>query len=238
MQNAEEHTHGFTAPDLGFGAWRNSLILAAISAARSTRRAADRVPGVRASPTATGWRSPMSLAIVTARPRPATSALLHALAHAPAVRVLGRCRTLARRRARRVRPVAADPHQDAWLGPVDGEPAFLVETYDPAHCALAGLPELRPGDLGMHLLVAPPDTPRPRADLRRHAARSCAFCFDEPQCDRVVVEPDVRNVRIAAKNAEVGFVVLREIDLPGKRAALACARREDFAASVDAASRR
>ncbi|WP_127794983.1 lysine N(6)-hydroxylase/L-ornithine N(5)-oxygenase family protein [Agromyces sp. LHK192] len=30
VQNAEEHTHGLTAPDLGFGAWRNSNILAAV----------------------------------------------------------------------------------------------------------------------------------------------------------------------------------------------------------------
>ena len=30
MQNAEEHTHGLTAPDLGFGAWRNSHILSSI----------------------------------------------------------------------------------------------------------------------------------------------------------------------------------------------------------------
>lgn len=27
VQNAEEHTHGLTAPDLGFGAWRNSVII-------------------------------------------------------------------------------------------------------------------------------------------------------------------------------------------------------------------
>ncbi|MFH8248756.1 lysine N(6)-hydroxylase/L-ornithine N(5)-oxygenase family protein [Microbacterium sp. B2969] len=31
VQNGEEHTHGLTAPDLGFGAWRNSTILAAIT---------------------------------------------------------------------------------------------------------------------------------------------------------------------------------------------------------------
>lgn len=29
--NGEEHTHGVTAPDLGFGAWRNSVILAAVT---------------------------------------------------------------------------------------------------------------------------------------------------------------------------------------------------------------
>ncbi len=31
VQNGEEHTHGLTAPDLGFGAWRNSSILATIT---------------------------------------------------------------------------------------------------------------------------------------------------------------------------------------------------------------
>lgn len=31
VQNGEEHTHGLTAPDLGFGAWRNSSILASIT---------------------------------------------------------------------------------------------------------------------------------------------------------------------------------------------------------------
>ena len=30
MQNAEEHTHGFIAPDLGMGAYRNSVIIAAM----------------------------------------------------------------------------------------------------------------------------------------------------------------------------------------------------------------
>lgn len=31
VQNAEEHTHGITAPDLGFGPWRNSSILATVT---------------------------------------------------------------------------------------------------------------------------------------------------------------------------------------------------------------
>ena len=31
VQNAEEHTHGLTAPDLGMGAWRNATILACIT---------------------------------------------------------------------------------------------------------------------------------------------------------------------------------------------------------------
>src|SRR5690606_40992929 len=30
VQNGEEHTHGFVAPDLGMGAFRNSVIIAAL----------------------------------------------------------------------------------------------------------------------------------------------------------------------------------------------------------------
>ena len=53
---------------------------------------------------------------------------------------------------------------------------------------------------------------------------------------RVVVEPDVGNRKIAAKNAAAGFRVLREVDLGrgahAKRAALSVATRADFAASA------
>lgn len=125
--------------------------------------------------------------------------------------------------------VAADPRQDAWLGFVDDEPTFLVETYDPTGVLLDGIPEVRTGDLGMHLLVSPP-TGAPVHGLTSDVMRATvAFCFDELGAARVVVEPDVRNVRIAAKNAEVGFQVLRELDLPGKRAALAVCTRDAFA---------
>ena len=31
VQNAEEHSHGFVAPDLGMGAYRNSVLVAAIT---------------------------------------------------------------------------------------------------------------------------------------------------------------------------------------------------------------
>ena len=31
VQNAEEHSHGFVAPDLGMGAYRNSVIVAAMT---------------------------------------------------------------------------------------------------------------------------------------------------------------------------------------------------------------
>lgn len=131
--------------------------------------------------------------------------------------------------------IAADPHHDAFLGRVDGEPAFLLERYDPARSPLAGLPELRPGDAGMHLLVAPPAGP-PRTGLTTEVFRAAMeLCLADPAVRRVVVEPDARNERIRAKNVAAGFVELREVELPDKTAVLSVCTREDFAraASVD-----
>lgn len=132
--------------------------------------------------------------------------------------------------AREYDAITDDPHQNAWLGSADGEPQFLAETYDPAHSELAGLPELRPGDLGMHVLVAPPVTPRTGFTTAVFRA-VMDFCFAEPTVERVVVEPDVRNDRIAALNAAAGFVVARHVDLSSKTAALSFCTREAYATS-------
>lgn len=131
--------------------------------------------------------------------------------------------------------IAAHPHHDAWLGRVGGEPAFLAETYDPRlapEVGLADLPEVRAGDLGMHVLVAPPEPGRgPQPGFtRRVFAAVLAHCFADPAVRRVVVEPDVRNERIARLNEEAGFVVARVLDLPGKRAALSFCTRSAWEA--------
>jgi siderophore synthetase component len=117
--------------------------------------------------------------------------------------------------------VQADPAQAAWLGRRDGVPVFLAETYDPARVLLTDVFAAEPGDVGMHLLVAPPP-----ADGRVHGLTSAVMrtvvehCRDVLGARRVVVEPDVRNTAVHAKNAEVGFRVLREVDVDGKRALL------------------
>lgn len=117
--------------------------------------------------------------------------------------------------------VQADPAQAAWLGRRDGRPCFLVETYDPARVLLDDVWAAEPGDVGMHLLVAPPPT-----DARVHGLTTAVMhaavehCRDALGATRVVVEPDVRNTAVQAKNAEVGFRALREVDLGEKRALL------------------
>ena len=136
--------------------------------------------------------------------------------------------------------IAADPHHQAWWGRVDGEPAFLVETYDPAcsaHSAIAGLPEVRPGDLGMHVLVAPTDTPV-HGFTRAVFAAVLDHCFADPAVRRVVVEPDARNHRIRALNRAFGFRELRTIALPTKEGMLSVRDRDHLTPeSLDLAQR-
>ena len=127
--------------------------------------------------------------------------------------------------------IADDPHHEALLGRADGEPAFLMERYDPAHSPLAGLPELGLGDVGMHLFVAPTDTPV-HGFTSAVMRRVMEACFADAAVRRVVVEPDARNDRIAVLNAAVGFVVARTVQLPDKTAVLSFCTREGYTASA------
>lgn len=134
----------------------------------------------------------------------------------------------------------ADPAQQAWVGeeligeeqeladqatgrgPVP-EPLVYVETYDPARVLLTEVFDAQPGDLGMHLLTAPPPE---EAAGRRSGLTSAVMgavighCLSTLGARRIVVEPDAGNSAILRKNAEAGFEVLREVDLPDKRAML------------------
>ncbi|MCW2768728.1 MAG: family N-acetyltransferase [Aeromicrobium sp.] len=126
--------------------------------------------------------------------------------------------------------IAVNPHHEAWLGRVDGTPAFLAETYDPEHSELSGRYDWQPGDIGMHLLVAPTD--RPRSGFTSAVLRTVMeLCLDDPRRRRVVVEPDIRNRRIAALSESAGFTVVAEVELSDKIAALSTCTREDFATS-------
>ncbi|MFF8400776.1 GNAT family N-acetyltransferase [Streptomyces sp. NPDC015684] len=129
--------------------------------------------------------------------------------------------------------IAADEHHHAFLGLHEDQPAFLMEKYDPAHRELVGLYEPEPGDVGMHFLVAPTDTPV-HGFTRAVITAVMAFLFEDPATRRVVVEPDVRNTAVHALNAAVGFVPEREIRKPEKQALLSFCTREQFTKAVAA----
>lgn len=127
--------------------------------------------------------------------------------------------------------IDADPAQQAWLGSVGDAPAFFAETYDPARVLLRGIHDSLPGDLGMHVLIAPPGG-RPRHGFTDAVfAAVMAWCFDRLGAERVVVEPDERNDRIRRKNIRAGFTELRRAEVEDggvtKTAVLSVCTRED-----------
>lgn len=123
--------------------------------------------------------------------------------------------------------VAADEHQQAFLGLEDGVPVFVMERYDPVHRELTGLYEPLPGDVGMHFLTPATDTPRSGFTLAVITA-VMARLFEDPAVARVVVEPDVSNTAVHALNEAVGFTAEREIQKPEKMALLSFCTREQF----------
>ncbi|AKJ12198.1 siderophore biosynthesis protein [Streptomyces incarnatus] len=129
-----------------------------------------------------------------------------------------------------------DTHH-AHLVTKDGVPAALFQTYEPAADRVGECYDVRPGDLGVHVLLAPagPGGPRPGwtsallTVLTTYALRT----LDRR---RLVVDPDVRNTGAIARFERQGFVrgpavVLPEADLPDvylpeKRAQLAFLERQ------------
>jgi RimJ/RimL family protein N-acetyltransferase len=129
--------------------------------------------------------------------------------------------------------IAAAPHQDAFIGLLDGRPVCLMERYDPAEVELVGLFDAEPGDIGMHFLTAPADPEGGPVHGFTRAVITAVMTelFEDPAVRRVVVEPDVRNTAVHALNAAVGFRVLRTVRTRHKEALLSVCTREQFEAA-------
>lgn len=123
--------------------------------------------------------------------------------------------------------VADSPHHDAFVGLHDGSPAFVVERYDPGHVEVVGMYPHRDGDVGMHFLCAPTDTPVHGFTLAV-ITTAMELCFADPTVHRVVVDPDVRNTAVHVLNETVGFEVLGTVAKPEKVALLSICTRDRF----------
>jgi hypothetical protein len=123
--------------------------------------------------------------------------------------------------------IQSSGHHHALLGLDAGVPAFLMEEYLPAHSPLNQAYAVQPGDIGMHLLVAPPEKPRRgfTADVMEAVLDRL---FVKPGVDRVVVEPDARNAKIHALNSRLGFRPAGVVTLPDKEALLSFCTQGDF----------
>lgn len=118
-----------------------------------------------------------------------------------------------------------DTHH-AYLICLDDAPIGLFQTYDPAADPVGEHYPVQPGDVGLHLLLAPGRRP-PRGLTEAIGAALLRFVFRDASRRRVVVEPDVRNSLALRRVAAFGFTFGEEIDLPDKRAQLAFLPRGD-----------
>ncbi|MGC9442712.1 GNAT family N-acetyltransferase [Streptomyces sp. WG5] len=129
-----------------------------------------------------------------------------------------------------------DTHH-AFLVVKDDAPVAVFQTYDPEADRVSECYDAEPGDIGVHLLLAPAGTEGARPGWTA-ALSGClvAYVLLGLGRKRIVVDPDVGNEKAIARFLKQGFtpgpaVVLPEIDLPDvylpeKKAQLAFLRRE------------
>lgn len=129
-----------------------------------------------------------------------------------------------------------DTHH-AYLVLKDGTPAALLQTYDPEADRVGACYPVEPGDIGIHLLLAPAAPGDARSGWTGGlAAAIVTYVLLVLDRGRVVVDPDVANEKAVARFVKQGFtagpaVVLPEVDLPDvylpeKKAQLAFLTRE------------
>ncbi|GDY28843.1 GNAT family N-acetyltransferase [Gandjariella thermophila] len=117
------------------------------------------------------------------------------------------------------RQVAGD-HSLPLLVASDAVPAAYLEVYRVARDPLAGHYPHHPHDLGVHVAIGEPS--RTGRGLGRALLRAVAegLLAADPHCQRVVAEPDVRNVPSIRAFTAAGFRPAGEITLPDKTATL------------------
>ncbi|MGX1270981.1 GNAT family N-acetyltransferase [Streptomyces phaeoluteigriseus] len=129
-----------------------------------------------------------------------------------------------------------DTHH-AYLVELDGEPVALLQTYEPSEDRVGECYEVEPGDIGVHVLMAPAGERGARPGWSSALmAVFVSYVLLGKDRRRIVIDPDVRNDKALARFVRQGFeagpvVTLPEIDLPDvylpeKRAQLAFLRRE------------
>ncbi|SNT08480.1 penicillin amidase [Asanoa hainanensis] len=112
------------------------------------------------------------------------------------------------------------PTHHAYLMRLDGRPVGIFQTYEPAADPIGEYYEVREGDFGIHLFVAPADPPVP-GFTGAIAGALFRYVFADPTHHRIVIEPDVDNGHALRRWRRLGFVFGDRVNTPGKTAQLA-----------------
>ncbi|MCL8014564.1 GNAT family N-acetyltransferase [Streptomyces sp. AS02] len=129
-----------------------------------------------------------------------------------------------------------DTHH-AFLVLRDADPVALLQTYEPEADRVSECYDVRPGDIGVHLLLAPAGAGGGRSGWTSALLTvMTSYVFLTLGRQRVVVDPDVRNEKAVARFLKQGFtagpavvlpeIVLPEVHIPRKDAQLAFLTRE------------
>ncbi|MBA0127162.1 acetyltransferase [Haloechinothrix sp. YIM 98757] len=112
----------------------------------------------------------------------------------------------------------AGAHSLPCLVAHDGVDIAYIEVYRVARDGLADYVPHEPHDLGVHIAIG--DRDRTGRGLGRAllAALADGLLAAEPECDRVVAEPDRENTASVIAFRVAGFVQGREVALPDKTA--------------------
>jgi RimJ/RimL family protein N-acetyltransferase len=119
-----------------------------------------------------------------------------------------------------VRRQRAGTHSRPWVVSLDGAPVAYVEVYRVACDVIALHHPVAPHDLGVHIAVGDPVRVGRGLGRRLLADVAEALLAADPACGRVLGDPEATHDVARRAFAAAGFVPVREVDLPHKRAAL------------------
>jgi len=108
-----------------------------------------------------------------------------------------------------------------------GNPAFLLECYQPTKDILGSYYDAKETDRSRHLFVAPPTKKIENFTWYVFVAL-LEFIFHDPLVQRTVGEPDIRNTKVLARNLQLGHEFGKVIFLPHKTAQLTYLTRDGF----------
>lgn len=113
------------------------------------------------------------------------------------------------------------PTHHVWFVRDDaGAPVALLQDYEPAAEEVGSTYDVQPGDLGIHLMLAPATTPR-HGFTAEVVDFALGEVFADPAVQRLVVEPDARNAKAVALARRLGFELGPVVELSTKPAQLA-----------------
>lgn len=127
-----------------------------------------------------------------------------------------------------IEAVAADPHMISMVGCFDDEPFAYFEIYWAKEDRIAPFYDVDDFDRGVHLLVGESRHQGPGKVETWFRGLLHYMFLDDPRTQRLVGDPRVDHVRWIEYMEKLGFLRLKEFDLPHKRSELVMIKRETF----------